>query len=144
MTFFCCSTTWPHVSRSYWAIGAKLATIFVFSDLMHQSFVTMGNSGGTEFSFCKARVYAQYCMDIFMLKALPKALLESWQVNVKLPWPVWAWSQKPSGSTALHGQCRGQNLTHKPRYVLAISSPEGADLTNDWCITAAIHYTSLY
>ena len=39
---------------------------------------------GFDFSLCKARVYAQHCGDIFMVKVLPEALLRSWQVNVNL------------------------------------------------------------
>ena len=59
---------------------------------MHQSFVThnLENSGDIDFSLCQAWVYARHCRDILMVKALPKALFKSWQVNVKLPWPVWA------------------------------------------------------
>ena len=50
---------------------------------MHQSFVTTasaepGNSEDIGFALCKARVYAQHCWDIFMVKALPKTLLKSW------------------------------------------------------------------
>ena len=36
-------------------------------------------NGDFDFSFCKVWVYAQYCGDIFMVKAL----LKSWEVNVK-------------------------------------------------------------
>ena len=76
---------------------------------MHQSFVTTtaptvpGNSGDFDFSPCKALVYAQHCRDIFMVKVLPKDLLKSRQVNVKLLRPVWAWNQKTHSSTALRG-----------------------------------------
>ena len=61
-----------------------------------------GNSGDIDFSLCKARVYAQHCGDIFMVKALFKS---RW-VTVKLPLPVWAWKHKHCDSTALRGQCR--------------------------------------
>ena len=72
--------------------------------LMHQLFVTMNqptgtrNSGDIDFSLCKVRVH---CGNIFMVKVLPKALLSSPQVNVKLPLPVWAWNQELRSSTAL-------------------------------------------
>ena len=51
---------------------------------MHQPSVTMapmgpGNSEDVDFSFCKAGVYAQHCGDFFKVKAL----LKSWQVNLK-------------------------------------------------------------
>ena len=85
---------------------------------MHQLFVTPaltgpGNSGDIDFSLCKARVYTQRCMEIFMVKALPKALFKSWQVNMKILWVVWAWNQKPCGSTALWEQCWDQNMALK-------------------------------
>ena len=55
--------------------------------LMHQSFATTspsgpGNSGDIDFSLSKARVYARHCRDTLMVKALPKSLLKSRQVNV--------------------------------------------------------------
>ena len=51
---------------------------------MQQSFVTTvptrpGYSKDLDFSLCKARVYAQHCRDISMVKAL----LKSWQLNMK-------------------------------------------------------------
>ena len=56
---------------------------------MHQLFVTMaqahrGRGIAAILTFPFAWVYAQHCGDIFMVKALPKALPKSWQVNVKL------------------------------------------------------------
>ena len=58
---------------------------------MHQSFVTtdtattgLGNSRDIDFPLCKDRVYVQQCGDISMVKAL----LKSWQVILKLAWPV--------------------------------------------------------
>ena len=60
---------------------------FFFCILMHQSFVT-GPYGagdrGQEILECKAWVYARHWWDIFMVEVLPKALLKSWQVNMKL------------------------------------------------------------
>ena len=55
--------------------------------VMHQSFATTspsgpGNSGDIDFSLSKARVYARHCRDTLMVKALPKSLLKSQQVNV--------------------------------------------------------------
>ena len=79
---------------------------------MHQPFVTMAT---------------HYCRDIFMVKALLK-------LNVKFPWLVWAWNQKPHRSTALRGPCWDQNMALKPRYFPAIHGPLGAEL-NDWWIT---------
>ena len=108
---------------------------------MYQSFVTtaptgLENRGDFDFSLCKARVYAWHCGDIFMVKVLPKALLRSWKVNVKLPRRVWAGNQKPCSSTALLVQCWAQSmaLKRKAGYVPAIPGPIGARLTNDWCI----------
>ena len=105
-------TVWHH-STSLMIPTVTLVTEFsicISQPLMHQSFVTMtptgmGNSGDTDFSLCKARVHAQHCGDIFMVKAVPKALLKSWymKVSVKLPRPVWAWNQKPRSSKALRG-----------------------------------------
>ena len=82
------------------------ASIRIHLDVIHQSLVIMvpmgpGNGGDFYFSLCKARVYAGDCRDIFIVKVLPKALLKSRQVNVKLLRPVWAWNQKPCSSTAL-------------------------------------------
>ena len=66
---------------------------------MHQSFVKAagpGNIGDCNFSLCKAGVYAQYCGEIFMVKAL----LKFWQVNVKSLGSFWAWKEK---SQQFHG-----------------------------------------
>ena len=91
--------------------------------VMHQSFVTTAsvgpeNSGDFDFwtfLFEKpgypVHVYAQHCKDIFMLKVLPKPLLKSWQVKVKLFQLLWAWNQKPCSSVALWGRCWTQNTT---------------------------------
>ena len=39
--------------------------------------VVTGNSGDIDFSLCKAQVYAQHYGDVFMVKALPVALLRA-------------------------------------------------------------------
>ena len=44
---------------------------------------TIGWSRDIDFPPYKIWVYAQHCGDIFMVNALPKALLQSLQVNVK-------------------------------------------------------------
>ena len=70
--------------------------------------------GDIDFSLAvaKPRYMPSTVGTFFMFKALPKALLKSWQVNVKLPRPVWAWNQKPRSSTvgtlmSKHGTSRG-------------------------------------
>ena len=118
--------------------------------LLHQSFVTTapigsGNSRDIDFPLCKARIYAQHCGDIFMVKALFKS---RW-VTVKLHRLVWAWKQKPCGSMALPGQCWRdstvvmtknkkcwvQNVALKPHYP---RPHRGCGLVhNDWCINAS-------
>ena len=60
----------------------------------------------------------------FMVKALLEALLKSWQVNVKWPWPVWAWNQKLHGSTT-------PKHALKPLYFSAVPA-------NDRCIISDI------
>ena len=79
-----------------------------------------------DFSLCKARVYAQHCGIIFIIKAL----LKSWQANVKLPRPSGHENQQPHarGSTSLWGRCWGKKMTLKPSYV---SCPSGSGVTND-------------
>ena len=83
------------------ALSNSMSKLLCF---MHQSFVTMtpmgpGNSMDTDFSLCKARVYARHCGDNLMVKAL----LKSQQLNVKLVQPVWTWNQKPCYTMALQG-----------------------------------------
>ena len=77
-----------------------------FLYIMHQSFVTTAPE--------------TLGMDIFMVTVIPKALPNSWQVNVKLLSLVRAWNQKPHRSTALQEQRLAQNMALKPRYVNAI------------------------
>ena len=57
--------------------------------VMHQSFVIKapmgpGNNGDIDFYLCKVCVYAWHCGDSLMVKALLKAQLKSWQLNLKL------------------------------------------------------------
>ena len=77
-----------------------------FLYIMHQSFVTTAPES--------------LGMDIFMVTVIPKALPNSWQVNVKLLSLVRAWNQKPHRSTALQEQRLAQNMALKLRYVNAI------------------------
>ena len=65
--------------------------------VMHLSFVSManmgpGNSGYFNFYQCEAL----QCGAIFIVKTLPKPLLKSWQVNVKIPHGIQTWNQNPS------------------------------------------------
>ena len=68
----------------------------------------------------------------FTVKSLPKALLISRQVNVKLQPLVWACNQKPCSFMALWGRCWGQNMAHN--YKLYVSPAMGSRVTNNWCI----------
>ena len=126
------------VSTLEFTLTSFLTTSLAFELLMHQSFVTMaptglGNSGDLHFSLCKTRVYARHCGDIFMVKVLPNVLLKSWYVNVKLLWPLWAWSQKPRSSTAMRGRYWAKSMALKPRYP---RPPTGAVVTK-WLV----HYS---
>ena len=109
-------------SRSFFHLCPRSLRFHWFSNwsqIMHQTFVTMapmalGNSGDFDFSLCKARVYAQHCGDIFIVKVLLKALLKSGQVNVKLHAGL-GMESKPRCSMALWGRYWAQLC---PRYPL--------------------------
>ena len=83
-----------HNSVKLWKIWTPQNVVIIVKveqcGLIHQTFVitapmVLGNSGNIDFSLWKAQLYSQHCREIFMVKALPKALLLPQQVNVKLP-----------------------------------------------------------
>ena len=91
----------------------------------HRALTGLGDSGDFDFSLCKARVYAQHCGDIFMVKVL----LKSRQVNVKLLRPGWAWNQKfhNTAGTTLSSK-HGTSLSHAMSP--AIGGPVGGMVIN--------------
>ena len=92
--------------------------------LMHQTLCNplgLGNSGDIIFSLSKGRVYAQYCGDTLMTKALAKALL----IYI-FPWPFLAWNQIPATPWHYHDSAEVNTLcTVKPGFALTIHSPRG-------------------
>ena len=92
--------------------------------LMHQSLCNPlgpGNSGDINFSLSKAPVYAQYCRDTLMTKALAKVPL-----ICIFPWPFWAWNQVPATPWHYHNSAEVKTLcTVKPGFALTIHSPRG-------------------
>ena len=99
---------------------------------MHQSFVTMAPVGpGNSRDFKQNPDKFTALQGHFVVKTMPKTLLLSWQVNVKLQPQASAWNQKPHRVRALWGQCRDQNMALNSRYVTAIPGPMGAEVRND-------------